>query len=167
MDKWTKFFFSIPSITMVVVPISSLSSQQTTLLCFLSGFLLLYLLLIEHHSTNLLHHLTSSLFALCSAHLHLCFFITSKYQLIGLVGRVFVNGPGDLGSIPGRVIPKTLKKWYLILLCLTLSIIKHISRVKWSNPGKSVAPSSTPWCCSYWKESLWVVLDYNCQLDHF
>ena len=27
----------------------------------------------------------------------------------GLVGRVFVNGPGDLGSIPGRVIQKTLK----------------------------------------------------------
>ena len=25
------------------------------------------------------------------------------------MGRVFVNGPGDLGSIPGRVIPKTLK----------------------------------------------------------
>ena len=30
-------------------------------------------------------------------------------RLIGLVGRVFANGPGDLGSIPGRVIPKTLK----------------------------------------------------------
>ena len=30
-------------------------------------------------------------------------------MLIGLVGRVFANGPGDLGSIPGRVIPKTLK----------------------------------------------------------
>ena len=30
-------------------------------------------------------------------------------QLIGLVGRVFADGPGDLGSIPGRVIPKTLK----------------------------------------------------------
>ena len=29
--------------------------------------------------------------------------------LIGLVGRVFANGPGDLDSIPGRVIPKTLK----------------------------------------------------------
>ena len=26
-----------------------------------------------------------------------------------LVGRVFANGPGDLGSIPGRVIPKTFK----------------------------------------------------------
>ena len=30
-------------------------------------------------------------------------------QLTGLVGRVFSNGPGDLGSIPGCVIPKTLK----------------------------------------------------------
>ena len=26
-----------------------------------------------------------------------------------LVGRVFANGPGDLGSILGHVIPKTLK----------------------------------------------------------
>ena len=31
------------------------------------------------------------------------------YQLIGLVGRVFANGPGDLGSIPVHVIPKTFK----------------------------------------------------------
>ena len=29
-------------------------------------------------------------------------------QLISLMGRVFANGPGDLGSIPGHVIPKTL-----------------------------------------------------------
>ena len=29
--------------------------------------------------------------------------------LIGLVSRVFANGPGDLGSVPGRVVPKTLK----------------------------------------------------------
>ena len=29
--------------------------------------------------------------------------------IIGQVGRVFANDPGDLGSIPGRVIPKTLK----------------------------------------------------------
>ena len=28
---------------------------------------------------------------------------------IGQVVRVFANGPGDLGSIPGRVIPKTQK----------------------------------------------------------
>ena len=30
-------------------------------------------------------------------------------RLIGLVCRVFANGPGDLGSMPGGVIPKTLK----------------------------------------------------------
>ena len=28
---------------------------------------------------------------------------------IGPAVRVFANGPGDMGSIPGRVIPKTLK----------------------------------------------------------
>ena len=33
---------------------------------------------------------------------------TNEYT-IGLAGRVFANGPGDLGSIPGHVIPKTLK----------------------------------------------------------
>ena len=30
-------------------------------------------------------------------------------RIIGLVGCVFANCPGDLGSIPGHVIPKTLK----------------------------------------------------------
>ena len=33
----------------------------------------------------------------------------AEYQLIDLVGRVFANDPEDLGSIPVRVIPKTLK----------------------------------------------------------
>ena len=28
---------------------------------------------------------------------------------MGPEGRVFANNPGDLGSIPGSVIPKTLK----------------------------------------------------------
>ena len=31
------------------------------------------------------------------------------HWLISLMSRVFANGPYDLGSIPGRVIPKTLK----------------------------------------------------------
>ena len=30
-------------------------------------------------------------------------------RFIGLVGRVFASGPGDLGSVPGGVIRKTLK----------------------------------------------------------
>ena len=30
-------------------------------------------------------------------------------MIIGLVGRVLANGPGGRGSIPGHIIPKTLK----------------------------------------------------------
>ena len=60
------------------------------------------------------------------------------------VGRVFANGPGDLGSIPGRVIPKTLK----IVLDTTQHYKVHI-KGKWSNSGKGVAPFPTPRCSSY------------------
>ena len=42
--------------------------------------------------------------------------------------------------------------------CLSHSIIRYGSSVKWSNPGKGVAPSPTPWCSSYRKESLRVTL---------
>ena len=31
------------------------------------------------------------------------------FESIALEGRMFANGPGDQGSIPGRVIPKTQK----------------------------------------------------------
>ena len=42
-----------------------------------------------------------------------------------------------------------LLKLYLIPPCLTLSNIRYVSRVKWRNPGKGVAPSPTPQCSSY------------------
>ena len=57
-----------------------------------------------------------------------------------------------------------LKKWYLMLPCLTLSILRYRSRVKLSNPGKGVAPSPTPRCISYRKGNLRVTLDYGRQL---
>ena len=63
-----------------------------------------------------------------------------------LMSRVFANVPGDPGSIPDRVIPKT-QKWYLMSPCLTLSIFREASRVKRSNPGNGIAPSNT----SVWK----------------
>ena len=38
------------------------------------------------------------------------FYTVGRFQIFfGLVDRVFANGPGDLSSIPGCVIPKTLK----------------------------------------------------------
>ena len=48
--------------------------------------------------------------------------------------------------------------------CFTVSIMRHGSRVKWSNPGKVIAPSPTPWCSTYRKWNLRVTLDYSRQL---
>ena len=59
---------------------------------------------------------------------------------IDLMSKVFGNGLGDRGSIPDRGIPK-IKKWHLIPPCLTLSTIRYVSKVKWTNPEKNVAPS--------------------------
>ena len=53
--------------------------------------------------------------------------------------RVFDNGPEDLSSISGRVIPKSQK----IVLDATLLSTQHYKvriKVKWSNPEKGVAP---------------------------
>ena len=57
------------------------------------------------------------------------------YQPIRLEGRVFTNSPGDWGSIPRRVIPKT-QKWCLMPPCLTLHIKRYRSRVSVSIQGK-------------------------------
>ena len=66
--------------------------------------------------------------------------------------RVFSNGPGDLGSIPGRVIPKTLK---IVLDTSLLNTRQYKVRIegKRSNPGKGVGPSPKPRCSSYWKRN--------------
>ena len=60
-----------------------------------------------------------------------------------------------------------LKKWYLMPPCLTLSIIRYGSRVKWRNPGKWVVPTPTLWYSSYRKRSLRVTLDNGRQLYFF
>ena len=52
------------------------------------------------------------------------------------VGRVFANGLGDLGSIPGRVIPKTIK---MVLDTSLLNTYQYKVRIK----GKSRERSST------------------------
>ena len=68
--------------------------------------------------------------------------------------------PETMGSIPGRVIPKTGK----IPPYLTPNIIRYGSKVKWSNPDNGVTHSVTPQCSSYWKGSIPVTLDYSNQL---
>ena len=50
-----------------------------------------------------------------------------NYQLISLVGKVFANGPGDLSSITGRVLPKTLK---MVLNTSLLNTQQYKVRIK-------------------------------------
>ena len=84
------------------------------------------------------------------------------YIYKNLVGRVFANN-SDQASIPGRVIPK-IQKMVLMPPCLTLSIIRYGSRVKWYNPKKVVAPFPTLQYSSCLNGSLWVALNYGRQL---
>ena len=85
---------------------------------------------------------------------------------IGLGVRVFANGPGDLGSIPGRVIPKTQK---MVLDASLLSTQHYKVRIKGKveQSRKGVVPYPTHWCSSYRKGSLRVTLDYGRQLYFF
>ena len=91
---------------------------------------------------------------------------SGESKVLQCFGNLYALYLEDRGSIPGRVIPKT-QKWYLIPPCLTLSIMRYRSRVKWSNPENGVTPSPTSWCCSYWKGSLRVTLDKGRQLYFF
>ena len=50
-----------------------------------------------------------------------------KHRLSGQVDRVFANGPGDLDSIPGRVIRKTLK---IVLDASLLNIQQYKVHIK-------------------------------------
>ena len=60
---------------------------------------------------------------------------------IGLVGRVFTNGPGNMGSIPGHVIPKTLKMVLDTSLLNTKQYTVHIKgKVKQSRERSSALP---------------------------
>ena len=83
--------------------------------------------------------------------------------LITVGVRVFANGPGDLGSIPGRVIPKTQK---MVIDASLLNTQHYKVRIKGKveQSREGVAPSPTPWHSSYRKGSLWVTLNYGRQL---
>ena len=62
-------------------------------------------------------------------------------RLIGQVRRVFANGPGDLGSIPGHVIPKTFKMVLDTSLLNTQQYKVHIEgKVEQSRERSSALP---------------------------
>ena len=73
---------------------------------------------------------------------------------------VFANDPEDQGSISGRVIPK-IQTTVLDAFLFNTQHYKIRINGKWRNPEKEIAPSLTPRCSSYGKETLRVALDYS------
>ena len=75
--------------------------------------------------------------------------------LIGLTGRLFANGPGDLGSIPRRIIPRTFKMVLDTFFPHTQQYKMRIKGIVEQSREKSSA-FPIPRCCSYCKGSLLV-----------
>ena len=61
--------------------------------------------------------------------------------------RVFANGPGELGSIPGRVIPKTLK---MVLDASLLNTQHYKERIKGKVEKSRERSSAFPYTLVYW-----------------
>ena len=113
---------------------------------------------------------TYIIYICCMYVLYICIYMYSILYMyyiyipdVGLGVRVFANGPGDLGSIPGRVIPKTQK---MVLDASLLNTQHYKVRIKGKveQSREGVAPSPTHWCSSYRKGILRVTLDYGRQL---
>ena len=66
-----------------------------------------------------------------------------------LFDTMFANSLGNRGSILGWVVPKTQK----MELSASLQYKVRI-KGKWRNTEKGIAPSTTPWCSSYWKGNI-------------
>ena len=67
-----------------------------------------------------------------------------SYTLIGLEGKVFINSPGDLGSILLRIIPMTLKMVLDTSLLSTQQYKEHIKgKVENSRERNSTLPNSS------------------------
>ena len=86
--------------------------------------------------------------------------ITPVDRLIGLVGRVFANCLGDLSSVPGRVIPKTLK----MVLDASLPNTQHYKVSIKCKVEKSTERNSALEKSCYRKGTFLVALDYGHQL---
>ena len=80
---------------------------------------------------------------------------------IGIMVKVFANGPGDLGSIPDQIIPKTQK---MVLDSFLLNTQHYKVRIKGKVEQSRERSSTLPWCSSYRKGNHRVTLDCSCQL---
>ena len=115
-------------------------------------FIIVYLYLFVHKISIYLYlFIYYSLFII----IYLLFMV---HLAIGLMSRLFAYGPGDRGSIPGQVMPKTQKMVLdAALICTQDFKVRIKGKVEQSREWSSALP--TPRCSSYWKGSLQVTFD--------
>ena len=81
---------------------------------------------------------------LCSLNIYVfscSWFLRVFSTQIGLVDRVFANGPGDWGSIPGRGVPKTIK---IVLDTSLLNTQQYKVRIKGKEDQSKERSSALP-----------------------
>ena len=72
------------------------------------------------------------------------------------MGRVLTNGPGDLGSITGRVVPKTLKMvLHTSLLNTQRNKVHTKGKVEQTILGKELSPPLNLGVVAIEKETFW------------
>ena len=93
-------------------PLDHLSNSVMPSLIFLCDSLihsLIMWLTVSSLSPHNLHLLFCCVLSIVTSIYFLLMALFCAAIYIGMMVRVFANGPGDLGSIPGRIIPKTQK----------------------------------------------------------
>ena len=93
---------------------------------------------------------------------HLCTHLSINLpESISSLSLSFTSSPGEETGVLSQVVIPKIPKMVNGASLLNTQRYKVRIKSKRSNPGKRIAPSSPPRCSSYWKGSLWAVLDYN------
>ena len=107
---------------------------------------------------NILYEVFEGFICFCILYIFFYFIYFFETGLLAEWVKCLPNGPGDPGSIPGRLIPKTLKMVLDTSLLNTQQYKLRIEgKVEQSWERSSALPYSS--CSSYWKRSLLVAID--------
>ena len=88
---------------------------------------------LRYYSKNLIIITTTTIIIIVYIYIYIYIYI---YRSFSIMVRMFAYSPGNWVSLSDQVITKT-KKWYLMPLCLILSIIRYVSRVSEAIQGKA------------------------------
>ena len=114
----------------------------THMLIYISTYIYIYITMLRHTYTYIYDDVYRYICAYMYTHKHTHIYIPGHW----LMSRVFSSGPGDRGSIQGRVIPKTQNMVFEAALLNTEYYKERIKgKVEQSRNYKSALPYSSAW----------------------